>query len=90
VRPFGRVLISAAALLAAAAAPADAGQFNADSFTLKNGLQVVVVPFHRAPAVTQMLRRVARRLLDPGALRIVVVGDPKSLPGAHEIEPAGG
>ena len=89
MRPFGRVLISAAALLAMAA-PADAGQFNADSFTLKNGLQVVVVPFHRAPAVTQMLRRVARRQLDPDALRIVVVGDPKSLPGAHEIEPAGG
>ncbi len=36
------------------------------------------------------VRRVARRLLDPDALRIVVVGAPKSLPGAHEIEPDGG
>jgi zinc protease len=37
------------------AAPASAKQFDAESFTLANGLQVVVVPFHRAPAVTQML-----------------------------------
>lgn len=29
--------------------------FNAQSFTLKNGLQVVVVPNHRAPVVTHML-----------------------------------
>jgi len=36
-------------------APASAKQFDAESFTLANGLQVVVVPFHRAPAVTQML-----------------------------------
>jgi len=36
-------------------APASAKQFDAESFTLANGLQLVVVPFHRAPAVTQML-----------------------------------
>ncbi|HUN45926.1 MAG TPA: pitrilysin family protein, partial [Stellaceae bacterium] len=35
------------------------------------------------------VQRVARRLLDPDTLRIVVVGDPKTLVGAHEIEPAG-
>ena len=52
---IGRVLCAAAALVAASAASASAGQFNAESFTLKNGLQVVVVPFHRAPVVTQMV-----------------------------------
>ena len=29
--------------------------FNAESFTLDNGLQVVVIPNHRAPVVTQMV-----------------------------------
>ena len=46
------------ALLAAVviiAAPAAAQRFNAESFTLGNGLQVVVVPNHRVPAVTQMV-----------------------------------
>ncbi len=65
MRILGRVLIAAAALLATEAAPALAGQFNAESFTLKNGLQVVVVPFHRAPAVTQMLWYKAGAADDP-------------------------
>ncbi len=47
------------------AAPASAKQFDADSFTLANGLQVVVVPFHRAPAVTQMLWYKAGAYDDP-------------------------
>jgi zinc protease len=34
------------------AAPAHAKIFNAESFTLDNGLQVVVIPNHRAPVVT--------------------------------------
>jgi zinc protease len=34
---------------------AGAKQFNAESFTLDNGLQVVVVENHRAPIVTQMV-----------------------------------
>ena len=55
MRALGHALIAAAAVLAAGALPASAGQFNAESFTLKNGLQVVVLPFHRAPAVTQMV-----------------------------------
>lgn len=38
----------------------------------------------------QDVQRVARRLLDPEKLRIVVVGAPKTLPGATEIEPDGG
>jgi zinc protease len=46
-------------------APASAKQFDADSFTLANGLQVVVVPFHRAPAVTQMLWYKAGAYDDP-------------------------
>ena len=52
MRLLGSLLIG---LALAAAAPASAKQFDAESFTLANGLQVVVVPFHRAPAVTQML-----------------------------------
>ncbi|MCI5059867.1 MAG: insulinase family protein [Alphaproteobacteria bacterium] len=34
---------------------AQAGVFNAQKFTLKNGLEVVVIPNHRAPVVTHML-----------------------------------
>jgi zinc protease len=47
----------AAFLLAAfvAAAPAGAQRFGAESFTLPNGLQVVVVPNHRVAAVTHMV-----------------------------------
>jgi zinc protease len=37
------------------AATAHAKQFEAESFTLANGLQVVVLPNHRAPIVTQMI-----------------------------------
>jgi zinc protease len=50
-------LILAALLLFAAAAvtPAAAQRFNAESFTLGNGLQVIVLPNHRVPAVTQMV-----------------------------------
>src|SRR5258708_5017660 len=34
---------------------ASAQQFGAETFTLGNGLQVVVIPNHRVPAVTQMV-----------------------------------
>lgn len=46
-----------AVLLNTAALPAYAVDkvFNAESFTLANGLQVVVIPNHRAPVVTHML-----------------------------------
>ena len=50
--------LSAAAVLIAAllpAIPAAAGVFNPESFTLANGLEVVVVENHRVPAVTQMV-----------------------------------
>jgi zinc protease len=35
--------------------PAQAKTFNAEQFTLDNGMQVVVIPNHRAPVVTHML-----------------------------------
>lgn len=35
--------------------PAGAGTFNAETFTLENGLQVVVIPNRRAPVVTHMI-----------------------------------
>ncbi|MFZ5790538.1 MAG: M16 family metallopeptidase [Pseudomonadota bacterium] len=44
-----------AILLASAASPAAARLFNAESFTLENGLQVVVITSRRAPVVTQMV-----------------------------------
>src|SRR4051812_25938983 len=37
------------------ALPAAAKDFEAETFTLKNGLQVVVIPNHRAPVVTHMV-----------------------------------
>ena len=37
------------------AAPASAQRFGAESFILGNGMQVVVVPNHRVPAVVQMV-----------------------------------
>ena len=54
-RPFGAVAAGLLLGLAALATPAAAQRFGAESFTLANGLQVVVVPNHRVPAVTQML-----------------------------------
>jgi len=42
-------------LLFAAALPAQAQKIAAESFTLANGMQVVVLPNHRVPAVTQMV-----------------------------------
>ncbi len=45
----------AAAVALLAAAPADAGLFNPETFTLENGMEVVVIPDHRAPVVTHMV-----------------------------------
>ena len=44
-----------ATLLFAVALPAQAQKIAAESFTLANGMQVVVLPNHRVPAVTQMV-----------------------------------
>ena len=35
--------------------PAAAQKFEVESFTLANGLQIVVLPNHRVPAVTQIV-----------------------------------
>ena len=43
------------ALLVLSAAPVKAGVFNPESFTLKNGMQVVVVSNHRDPIVSHMV-----------------------------------
>jgi zinc protease len=48
-------LLGAAALGAAGAAPAAAQVFHPETFSLANGLQVVVVANHRAPIVSQMV-----------------------------------
>jgi len=58
MRSAARVLaLIAAVSLAAPAAMAETPKFakNATSFTLDNGLQVVVIPDHRAPIVTHMV-----------------------------------
>jgi zinc protease len=44
-----------AAAVVAAAAPAAAGLFNPQAFTLENGMEVVVISDHRAPLVTHMV-----------------------------------
>src|SRR4051812_32917230 len=43
------------AIAAISSCPAQAQRFGAESFTLTNGLQVVVLPSHRTPAVNQMV-----------------------------------
>ena len=48
-------LVALLAAVVSIAAPAAAQRFNAESFTLGNGLQVIVLPNHRVPAVTQMV-----------------------------------
>ena len=48
-------LLLALAMATMAALPARAGLFNPTTFTLDNGLQVVVVEDHRVPTVTQMV-----------------------------------
>ena len=48
-----RALIAAALLLAVV--PAGAAVFNPETFSLANGMQVVVVPNHRAPVVVHMV-----------------------------------
>jgi len=49
------IVLVAAFLLPLAAGAAPAKLFDAESFALGNGLQVVVIPNHRAPVVTQMI-----------------------------------
>jgi len=66
VRPFHCALILVLALSAPAAAlPAQEIAPNVSSFTLDNGLEVVVIPDHRAPVVTHMVWYEAGSADDP-------------------------
>jgi zinc protease len=74
---FSRAGIAAALIAAAAAlAPAHAQDTKVFQFALQNGMQVVVVPDHRAPIVTQMIW-----------YRVGAMDDPPGLSGlAHFFE----
>lgn len=50
-----RLGLALVVVLAALTAPAHAKIFNAQTYTLANGLQVVLIEDHRAPVVTQMI-----------------------------------
>jgi len=50
-----RFLFLALAVLALRPAAAPAQVFNPESFTLKNGMQVVVIPNHRVPVISHMV-----------------------------------
>ena len=50
-----RLGLALAALLVLTAGPANAKIFDAKTYTLPNGLQVVLIEDHRAPVVTQMI-----------------------------------
>ena len=52
---FPRLLVLLLLAFSWTASAAEERQFNAQSFTLGNGLQVVVIENHRAPIVTQMV-----------------------------------
>ena len=52
---FFKIITVAAFCFLAGITAAEAKDFNAETFTLKNGLQVVVIPDHRTPVVTHMI-----------------------------------
>lgn len=53
--PLRTVLPALALLLGLAAHPAHAVVYGAETFTIANGMQVVVIPNHRAPVVSHMV-----------------------------------
>ena len=55
LRPLSRLTAVLVALSVMGAAPLGARVFDPETFTLGNGMQVVVVPNHRAPVVTHMV-----------------------------------
>ncbi|HSM94924.1 MAG TPA: pitrilysin family protein [Rhizomicrobium sp.] len=76
VKRFTCAVAAAAAAVFLFAAPAPAQETRVFQFALQNGMQVVVVPDHRAPVVTQMLW-----------FRVGGVDDPPGLSGlAHFFE----
>ncbi len=73
----------------AAAAPAAAGLFNPQAFTLANGLEVVVISDHRAPLVTHMVWYKAGAADEPpGKSGIAHFLEHLMFKGTHEV-PAG-
>jgi zinc protease len=73
---FSKAAFAAAIVVATAAVPARAQDAKVFQFALQNGMQVVVVPDHRAPIVTQMLW-----------FKVGAVDDPPGLSGmAHFFE----
>jgi zinc protease len=52
---FSKLITAVLVCLLLAAPAAEAKDFNAETFTLKNGLQVVVIPDHHAPVVAHMV-----------------------------------
>jgi zinc protease len=73
---FSKAGLAAAIIAVAAIAPARAQETKVFQFALQNGMQVVVVPDHRAPIVTQMLW-----------FKVGAVDDPPGLSGmAHFFE----
>jgi len=64
-RGFFSTFALAGFLFSAAAAPTTAQQFDTESFTLANGLQVAVLPNHRTAAVTVMVWYKAGAADDP-------------------------
>lgn len=55
MRFSARLLATAFLLTAVMLGPARAGLFNPDTYTLDNGMEVVVIPDHRAPVVVHMV-----------------------------------
>ncbi|HVI53307.1 MAG TPA: pitrilysin family protein [Candidatus Sulfotelmatobacter sp.] len=53
--PLRRFAVVAGSIFLMAGGNAQAQMFNPETFTLKNGLQVVVIPNHRVPVVSHML-----------------------------------
>ena len=73
---FSKAAFAAAVIAAAAVPSARAQDTKVFQFALQNGMQVVVVPDHRAPIVTQMLW-----------FKVGAVDDPPGLSGmAHFFE----
>src|SRR5579864_3268117 len=73
---FSRACLAALVVAASLSAPAQAEEPKIFQFALQNGLSVVVVPYHRAPTVTQIL-----------FYRVGATDDPPGLSGlAHFFE----
>jgi len=53
--PFRKFAAASLIAVSLGAAPASAQVFNPETFTLKNGMQVVVIPNHRVPVVSHMV-----------------------------------